>query len=765
MKRFLVLIFSVMIFAFGGVCLSVGNISFAQEGDKVFKISSAEEFLEVMTNEGVYDDTSVNIMLTDSFDLAETDLTPIFELNAKFRGKFDGNGYTISNINFPMSGQYVGLIPQASGAEITNVKISGNVTYGFSSSYVDELYLGVLVGYGENVTFSKCEFDNLDDENHEDIELKVYSNLNFGMLAGRLRNDIAVNSSISDCVNYFNANVILNKDANVRVGGLVGYGENLSILNVLNFGNVTLTNNLSDSPLDKVYIGGIVGAVNGSKTAIRNACFGGNITVPNASSSNIIYGGILGGAMTSLPARANTNFVYYSDFNLKPSGDDFLVLTDKVAKVSSINREFVSNKENFDPANSSFDFEKVWRQVASRSSLHLQNFQLFDFAFNSLLDNAQMIDNATFSTLDQNELNSLQVKYNQEIQIHISLKEEYYGYYILSRVLLNGNELSSEFKTEEVKNSENLVTGYVVTLLANAQTSGSYSFSVTPKAYNCVIAVSDRAKTNGEGVIRFNDGDPIIDMSYPFYNNSREQKIVAEGKSIYSFDFWELYYRDSNGNFTSRATFENYQDSGLRINFGTAPFDREFKLVANFTDQAAIEVSFGRINASVIKSISFGGVEYDGMAIKVSPNSSQSLELVVNKDYVLDVDVFVGDIGALYGGNPTSSLIVRDPESTDDNIYKLNDDGDKVYRFSINMRYIKNIEDNSLRLSFLTHEDKTGGAKSLLWLYITLPIVVVVIVGVIVFIVLRRRGGGTSYSRTSGTAKTKTKKENYKDLY
>ncbi len=230
--------------------------------------------------------------------------------------------------------------------------------------------------------------------------------------------------------------------------------------------------------------------------------------------------------------------------------------------------------------------------------------------------------------------------------------------------------------------------------------------------------------------------------------------IIAEGRGIYSFDYWELFYKDNEGNFTIQTNFPDYQNSGLTINFGVQPFDREFKLVAYFTDKAAFKVDFGQYKSNMVSSIKFSGIEYTGEPISVSPNSAPTLEVVLAKNYVLDIDAFTSDIKALYGTNPTTSLVTSEPEK--------NEEGLTTYKFSINMRYISSFDDNSLKLSFMISEDKSGGGNNLLWLYITLPIVVVLIAGVVLFIILRRRRRGGAGSSGTGA---KQKKESYKDYY
>ena len=85
------------------------------------------------------------------------------------------------------------------------------------------------------------------------------------------------------------------------------------------------------------------------------------------------------------------------------------------------------------------------------------------------------------------------------------------------------------------------------------------------------------------------------------------------------------------------------------------------------------------------------------------------------------------------------------------------------------MRFISvdSLENNSLKLSFVLTQEGGGSGKTLLWVYITIPVVVVIVAGVVLFIILRRRrmasddsGGGSTKQKES-----KPKKESYKNYY
>ncbi len=774
MKKFLLIVFSFMILLCGGSMLSLGLLSSsAEEGESNIKtISSAEEYVTVMSDNSIYGDKDVIIRLDSDINLEEVDLSGITAINAQFMGTFDGNGYTISNIKIVSSSQYFGLIPQASGATIKDVRVNGKVEYIFTPTNVKELYVGVLVGYGINVKFLNCEFDNVVGEGSDavtnDISLPVYSNINFGSLAGRIRGE---DTYIKDCINYYYLNLQLIKDVSVNIGGLVGSIENGSLLNTLFMGNINITNNVSaTNAFGQVYIGGIVGGVGGSKAFIRNSLFGGLITrVNSVLNLNYYAGGVLGGKLSTIKS-ANINFVYYTDANLKPSGDNSLERSEIVTRIERIDRDFMNNTSNFDPATTAWDFDKVWR--LTNSGFHLQNFQLFDYIFNNILDNGRILDSANFINKEDSPVKRLNSKYDEDVLIEIDFKQENYGYYVLSGIVLNGNYLPATEYTTEEKEVNGAISGYKILLKANAVTAGTYSFSISPKGYSCIATIADEANIRDEdnniidhqgGILIDSGTTPSFDpVPLTFYRDSKARTIIAEGLDIYVFDHWDMFVKDQDGNFAQRVELETSQDSALTVAFGTAPFDKEFKLIAYFTKNA-INVSFGQYQTEMVKSITFGGKLYQGEPLPISPSATQSLVVVVDSDYVIDTDAFERDVKALYGNTTAPSTVVLSSETDEEQ-------GITTYRFSVNMRLITQFDNNELKLSFMISQAKSDGMSSLLWLYILLPIVVVgggAIVAVIIIIKKRRNSDddGIGSSAGSGKGKAKAKKESYKDLY
>ncbi len=757
MKKIYILVFS-FIFLLCGVGTFSPILFNGSAEEKLHKtISSAEEFVSVMSEVENYNNSNVVITLENDIDLGGQELSYLSSINAEnltFKGIFDGKGWTISNISFVGDAgiSYFGLIPYAYNAEIKNVRISGKVEYQFSELNSKELFAGMLVGFGRNVKFENCELDNSSDQDNNEISLAVYSNLNYGALAGQVINDLPIsgNVNISNCVNYYDVSVDLKNNSTVFAGGFVGNIKDGYFHNNINIGKFTIANSSNFIDAENVFIGGIAGGVYGSNTVIKNNIFNGQI-INNDSSLKINSGAVIGGVTGNIE-KSNINFCYYSDFNLKLSGDKTLAAGEYLKAVANINKDFITDGTNFDPALKMWDFDQIFMQMSS--GFHLQSFQIFNFSFQQLLDNSLCIESARFVT-DEEDIR-LAARFGEEVKIKINLKNQYYGFYQLTRVYRNSNQLTAPYTIEAIENEAHQVSGYYVSFKANDMTSGAYSFSVDAKVFKCMVSISNEAKENSQGGILVDSGStPQENVELPFSINIKEKKVVAKENEPFVFERWELFVKDNNGQFNQMVLFDNDQDSSLVISFGQAPFDREFKLVAYFSKNA-VKVDFGQYNTNMVKSITFGGKLYEGVPIEVSPTSSPSLVVVVGKDYAIDIDAFTRDIKAIYGNNSTQTLITSQPE-------KNEEDGSTTYRFSINLRYVQEFDNGSLKLSFMIKKDGGNGLNNLLWLYITLPIVVVVAAVVVIIIILRKRRN--SGSKGDGQAKVKEKKVSYKDFY
>ena len=165
---------------------------------------------------------------------------PIGNNNSGFRGKFNGNGHTISNlwINRPNT-DYIGLFGYIStGADIQNLKLE-------NADYVGKDYVGGFVGYCNNAnSITSCAFNG-----------KISGNDYIGGICGYNFNE-NYDMTISDCLT----------DSHIKgrdyIGGICGYNYNEAYLN--NYNNMIPRSSVSDcisyNNIDgRDYIGGIYG--------------------------------------------------------------------------------------------------------------------------------------------------------------------------------------------------------------------------------------------------------------------------------------------------------------------------------------------------------------------------------------------------------------------------------------------------------------------------------------------------------------------------
>lgn len=193
-------------------------------------IDTVEEFHYMATVESTY-----NYVLSTNLDFAAFTWTYV---NTSFKGTFDGQGHTISNISMTGLTGYAGVFPRANGATISNLVLD-NITIATTAR------AGVLVGRIEN--------------NGSTIE-----------------NIVVKNSSVSGA------------DSN-GVGGLVGQiSKSSNIFNVAVI-NTNVTNNV-------VNVGGLVGRIDGGALVIADDIFISNVTVKSnsANTSDVAASALVG---------------------------------------------------------------------------------------------------------------------------------------------------------------------------------------------------------------------------------------------------------------------------------------------------------------------------------------------------------------------------------------------------------------------------------------------------------------------------------------
>ena len=116
-----------------------------------YKISNAAELQALATYVNAGNDcTSLNFRLTANINLSGVSWKPIGDSSKKFKGTFNGDGYTVSNLTISGNNSYLGLFGNLGGGgtvknvALTKVNIGGDT------------FVGGLVGYNSGGTVQNC---------------------------------------------------------------------------------------------------------------------------------------------------------------------------------------------------------------------------------------------------------------------------------------------------------------------------------------------------------------------------------------------------------------------------------------------------------------------------------------------------------------------------------------------------------------------------------------------------------------------------------
>lgn len=769
MKKVLNSLFS---FAFILAFLAVGAFFFgggawvsqAEEGDNAIPIKSAQDFVDVMSDENNYA-SGVIIRLESDLDFAQQDgeevtyqSLPQLMQTKVFQGTFDGNGYTLSNFTISGSDGYFGLFGQTYGATIKNLRISGNIQFSNLQEATNQVYIGAIVGYGEDSTIQNCEIaygTTFTMTGSEETSLHVGTVTHFGSIAGSLIGGSNITNVISNGnINISLENALAGSTTPASfVGGIVGSLSNSTILRAVSYNalNVVAQSNV------QAITGGIVGQISGNASSFHNNVFLGTLT---ASQSGALIGQIASGLRNGAVSNGYWNNSALENANAVYQSNNFTVVN--LSYQRTIDTNFFQNKSNWSLSNGPWDFDTVWMVRSAR--LYLQPFQSFSFSFNAVLPTQiQIVDgnadiyffnNDTNARITPNENGVYSIKFGSNISIRFSLQEQYRGYYYVSDVRLGLDSLVDQNNANLWKATDK--GEYIEISLPNVSNmiSGSYAITLSATEFECLV-VSDDISQGGVRTINGQLTDELV-LGMTYSVGSTPTEILAQGQGIYTFVGWELYlFDESQGDYSTVPTpFEESGNSTLSINFGAEPFSQRFKLRATFSDSDAMSVLFSINNNDAINSLSFAGQTFEEDAIRVSSQARNVLlEINVKEGYALNEQALINFLGNYYGSNDPQSAI-SDPIA--------NEDGTTTYRVSLNMAYISEALGTTKEIAIpLTFRlISSGDMPNLLWLWILLPIVVVG-GGLTAFFLIRRK----KMMKAIQNKNAKEKSVDYRDYY
>lgn len=272
-----------------------------------YLITSAKELQNVNSN------LSASYKLAASIDLKGVDFVPLGNAeDGAFTGTFDGNGFTISNLDVH-AGKYAGLFGCNEGA-IKNVTLDDIYVYG-------NRYLGGVCG--QNTKYGTVENCTVlgglvtSDGGLEDIYIGGIIGQNDGILKDHFANSADIKVSDGPFGSY-------SDEAMSYAGGIVGENSSNIEINVMNFGDITSV--VDDDKFNLSRVGGIVGVTTASLD-IRDSSNNGDLkAVFNASDYELYYtrffcvlGGLVGqvmnGASVNIESCSNNgNFSYSANY-------------------------------------------------------------------------------------------------------------------------------------------------------------------------------------------------------------------------------------------------------------------------------------------------------------------------------------------------------------------------------------------------------------------------------------------------------------------
>lgn len=241
-------------------------------------------------------------------NVAEANWNPIGGKNP-FKGIFDGNGHTVSDLYINSSSSNLGLFGYVDGAEIKNVTVQGNVT-GFYEEGNEQSgqYVGLVLGVGT----TKSKLENCESRG------SVTGCSNVGGIAG-----LVPRGTITLCINR--ATVTGSSQSGKYIGGIVGYGKGLSFC--ANYADITAEGSSVGGLVGYVFpdinnegmsncmnVGNVIGKQNVG--GLAGECYApqntNNYSIGRVEATNQ-YAGLLVGKYGNDPSKAFANTYYVEE--------------------------------------------------------------------------------------------------------------------------------------------------------------------------------------------------------------------------------------------------------------------------------------------------------------------------------------------------------------------------------------------------------------------------------------------------------------------
>ena len=265
-----------------------------------------------------------------SQNLKELSWVPIGTANKPYKGTFDGNNKTITNLYIKTAHNDVGFFCMIMGATIQDLIFDNAKVENVSTTNTKTTYTGILAGYaygalshikgikttnnctvigqitGGIVGYAKINLENCD--NHSSVK----GTDNVGGIAGS-----SIERNIRRSTNYGTV-----ENNNTSIGGIIGNAYGTSIEDCANYGKISSTG---------LYTGGIAGQTV-ANSSIQNVFSYGDVTNNKNTNlySGIIIGNVEGGTLTAkgIVAYNKEALLNNSSENIKIVGTGSLTFED-----------------------------------------------------------------------------------------------------------------------------------------------------------------------------------------------------------------------------------------------------------------------------------------------------------------------------------------------------------------------------------------------------------------------------------------------------
>ena len=303
------------------------GLSAATTLGKIVRINGVNDFLEFSknVNSGIkYEGTTV--ILDGDIDFTE-ELSKQFasigsnitNFSARFRGSFDGQGYTVSNLKMKTSLPYASLFGEVKGnVTIRNIVVDSSCS--FESNFTRSVYISGIVGEYFGSTGETFAIENCINMGSLSFTETTNNYLHMGGIIASLSS--SGESCIKNCVNYgsvTHSGTVT--DTYTYIGGIVGdyRGSHLGndfFHNCINYGIVSVSGTSKT-----LYIGGLVG--DDDYLSIKNCLSAGSVTT-TVTTDNI---GIISGR-TFIEGTITNCYWTNNVGSYNPSGNGKATVTD-----------------------------------------------------------------------------------------------------------------------------------------------------------------------------------------------------------------------------------------------------------------------------------------------------------------------------------------------------------------------------------------------------------------------------------------------------